>query len=181
MTGRDRRLEYEYDTLVRRFGKRPDVSVEVAGRNANGMPVKYVVTYSIRSICGVEHLESFGTPGVLNPPLFHDRFVMLIDIPHDYPCVESQPSYRFLTQAEDGTPMPHPWHPNIRWGGSFAGRVCVNTPDTYTEIAWCVDRIARYLRYEVYHALNEPPYPEDQQAAAWVIRQAEPQGWLPNN
>ena len=178
MTGRDRRLEYEYKTLMERFGSGGAVSVDVTGRNHAGMPVAYSVGYGIRSICSVRNLESLGCPGVENPPVFADRFRMVIEIPHDYPCIDSLPSYRFLTEDEGGRPIPHPWHPNIRWFGAFAGRVCVNMPDTYTDIAWCVDRIARYLSYELYHALNEPPYPEDQQVAAWVIRQGEPKGWI---
>lgn len=178
MTGKDRRLEYEYTTLMERFGSRGDVGITVTGRNRAGMPVNYSVEYRIRSICSVLDVGSLGCPDVENPPVFADRFRMSIDIPHDYPCIDSQPSYRFLTKDEQGNPIPHPWHPNIRWFGAFAGRVCVNMPDTYTDIAWCVDRIASYLRYERYHALNEVPYPEDQQVAAWVIRQGEPRGWI---
>lgn len=178
MTGKDRRLEFEYSVLTERFGGRDDISVEVTSRNAAGMPTAYMVEYRIRSICSVEHVESLGLPGSVNPPLFADRFRMSVEIPRDYPCIDAQPVYRFLTEDADGSPVPHPWHPNIRWFGGYAGRVCVNMPDTYTEIAWCVDRIARYLRYEVYHAINEPPYPEDQQVAAWVIRQGEPRGWV---
>jgi hypothetical protein len=41
-----------------------------------------------------------------------------------------------------------------------------------------VKRVASYLTYERYHAVAEPPYPEDLQVAAWVIRQAEPNGWI---
>lgn len=170
MKGRDRRLQYEYDTLTERFGNRRDVRVQVLSRNESGIPVSYDVNYLIRSICSVGNVELLGTPGVENPPVFADSFTMRIEIPYDYPCVDAQPSYRFLP--------PYPWHPNIRWFGSFAGRVCLNTPDTYTDIAWCVERVAQYLRYEKYHALNEAPYPEDQQVAAWVIRQGEPKGWV---
>ena len=50
-------------------------------------------------------------------------------------------------------------------------------PDTYTDLAWAVERVAQYLRYEIYHAVSEPPYPEDLKVAAWVIRQGEPKEW----
>ena len=129
----------------------------------------------------MEDVENLGKPGVVNHPVFHDRFVLSITIPPDYPCIDAGPVFRFLTEDGNGNPIPHPWHPNIRWFGEFAGRVCVNTPDTYTDIEWCVERIACYLKYEKYHALNEPPYPEDQQVASWVIRQGEPNGWVPFN
>lgn len=170
---------FEYDTLQARLGARKDIRMQVLDRNVSGAPVRYRIDYFIRSICGVENVEGLGMPGVKNPPVFADAFSMVIDIPSDYPCIDAQPSYRFDTLSPDGSPKPHPWHPNIRWFGEFAGRVCVNTPDSYTEIAWCVERIAAYLKYELYHALNEPPYPEDQQVAAWVVRQGEPDGWVP--
>lgn len=178
MTGRDRRLKFEYDTLMRRFEGRDDISISTRSFNNVGMPVEYMVKYQIRSICSVENMDLLGSSGATNPPVFADCFFMGIDIPDGYPCIDSQPAYRFLTRSDDGNPIPHPWHPNIRWFGDFAGRVCMNTPDTYTEIAWCVERVSRYLKYEIYHALNEPPYPEDQQVASWVIRQGEPEGWI---
>lgn len=182
MTGRERRLEYEYDTLMARLGHRSDIIIDVTGRReGSGVPDAYRVTYLIRSICTVEDMENLGKPGVVNRPVFHDRFVLSITIPPDYPCIDASPVFRFLTEDGNGNPIPHPWHPNIRWFGEFAGRVCVNTPDTYTDIEWCVRRIAGYLKYEKYHALNEPPYPEDQQVASWVIRQGEPNGWVPFN
>ncbi len=103
---------------------------------------------------------------------------MQIDLPPGYPCIDSPPALRFLTADENGNPIPHPWHPNIRYFGSFAGRVCINMADSYTDLAWGVERVGQYLRYERYHAVNEPPYPEDMQVAAWVIRQGEPNEWV---
>lgn len=182
MTGKERRLKYEYDTLMVRLGHRSDINIDVTRcREGSGVPDAYKITYLIRSLCGVENIENLGKPGVVNKPVFHDRFILSITIPPDYPCIDSSPAFRFLTEDDNGIPIPHPWHPNIRWFGEFAGRVCVNTPDTYTDIEWCVERIASYLKYEKYHALNEPPYPEDQQVASWVIRQGEPNGWVPFN
>jgi hypothetical protein len=84
--------------------------------------------------------ERLDEPGVSNAPLFADTFVMVIEIPEDYPCIDSQPAFRFLTQDEDGSEIPHPWHPNIRYFGSFAGRVCLNAPDSYMDLAWYVER-----------------------------------------
>ena len=178
LSGRNRRLLYEWRTLEDRFGGRNDIDVSVSRTNADGLPVRYLVDYHIRSICGVEQVEKLGEKGVSNPPLFADAFQMEIDLPASYPCVDGAPVFRFLVSDSQGLPLPHPWHPNIRFFGDMAGRVCLNMDDSYTDIAWGVDRIAGYLRYDLYHAVAEPPYPEDMQVAAWVIRQGEPNEWI---
>lgn len=178
LSGRNRRLLNEWRRLEERFSGRRDIAVSVEERNAAGLPVRYRVDYRIHSICGVGQPERLGEKGVSNPPLFADEFRMDITLPAAYPCVDGAPVFRFLTSGEDGTPIPHPWHPNIRYFGEMAGRVCLNQDDTYTELAWGVDRVAQYLRYDVYHAVCEPPYPEDMQVAAWVIRQGEPNEWI---
>jgi hypothetical protein len=103
---------------------------------------------------------------------------MRIDLPVGYPCVDSPPSLQFVVCDNRGNAVPHPWHPNIRYFGEFAGRVCINMADTYTDLLWGVRRVASYLRYETYHALLESPYPEDLKVATWVMRQGEPNGWL---
>ena len=178
MSGRNRRLQYEWRQLEERFGARPDIDVSVAETNAAGLPVRYRVDYHLRSLCGVEQVERLGESGVAHPPLFATLFLMEIVLPAGYPGVDAMPQFRFLTENEAGAPIPHPWHPNIRYFGPMAGRVCLNMSDTYTDLAWGVDRIAQYLRYDLYHAVSEPPYPEDMQVAAWVIRQGEPNGWI---
>ena len=178
LTGRNRRLLYEWRRLEERVDARKDIDIEVVRVNMAGLPTEYRVTYHIRSICGVDLPERLDEPGVSNAPLFADTFVMVIEIPEDYPCIDSQPAFRFLTQDEDGSEIPHPWHPNIRYFGSFAGRVCLNAPDSYMDLAWYVERIALYLKYERYHAKQEPPYPEDMAVARWVLRQGEPMGWI---
>lgn len=178
LSGRNRRLLYEWRLLEERFGARPDIAVSVRERNAAGFPVRYRVEYHLRSLCGVEQVEKLGEKGVANRPLFADAFQMEIVLPPAYPCVDGAPEFRFLTTDDAGQPIPHPWHPNIRYFGPMAGRVCLNMNDTYTDLAWGVDRIAQYLRYDLYHAVSEPPYPEDMQVAAWVIRQGEPNEWV---
>lgn len=170
MTGKDRRLKHEYDEICRRFDSRKDINIAVTGRNAAGIPNHYQVVYEIRSVCSVTDMEHLNTDGFTNEPIYADRFVMDIDIPPQYPSIDAQPRFTFLTTDESGKDIPHPWHPNIRWFGAFAGRVCINMADTYTDIAWAVARIAQYLRYECYHAVNEPPYPEDMKVAEWVLR-----------
>ena len=136
ITGRNRRLQHEWRTLEERFGKRSDIVVSVASVNPAGMPVRYSVDYHIRSICGVEQ----------DTPVFASHFRMEIVLPPGYPSIDAAPVFRFLVADGDGRPIPHPWHPNIRYFGPMAGRVCLNMNDTYTDLAWGVDRIAQYLR-----------------------------------
>ena len=38
-------------------------------------------------------------------------------------------------------------------------------------------RVERYLMYQLYHAQNTYPYPEDQNVAEWVREEGEPNGW----
>ncbi|MBO4249769.1 MAG: hypothetical protein J5884_00780 [Paludibacteraceae bacterium] len=178
LTGRNRRLLYEWQAMEEGLSARSDIRWRVERVNAEGLPVAYCIDYLIRSICGVNDVERLNQPGVCNTPIYADCFRMRIDLPDAFPCVDGAPVYQFLTKDEQGQPIPHPWHPNIRFFGAFAGRVCLNRADTFTDLVWGVKRVADYLTYERYHALSEPPYPEDLQVAAWVIRQAEPNGWV---
>jgi len=178
LTGRNRRLLYEWRKLEERLSHRCDIICRVVGTNAVGLPICYHVEYHLHSICGVTDIEHFGEPGIAHQPIFADRFMMQIDLPALYPCVDAPPAFHFLTADEAGQPIPHPWHPNIRYFGDMAGRVCINMADTYTDLIWGVERVGQYLRYEIYHAIVEPPYPEDLKVADWVLRQGEPNGWI---
>ncbi|HJB85647.1 MAG TPA: hypothetical protein IAA13_09145 [Candidatus Alistipes merdigallinarum] len=178
LTGRSRRLLHEWRELDRALEHRDRIEYSITKRNAQGLPTEYLITYRIRSICGVERVERLNEPGVSNPPIFASEFFMRIVLPPNYPCVDAPVEFWFLTQGPEEEPIAHPWHPNIRYFGEFAGRVCLNTPDTYTGLDWCVDRVAHYLSYERYHAIQEPPYPEDFKVAEWVVRQGEPNDWV---
>ena len=155
MNGRSKRLLNEWQTLQHGLDGRKDISCRVLTTNADGVPDSYLVDYQIRSICGVTDMAQLA----------------------NYPQVDGEPVMTFLTHDGRGNALPHPWHPNIRYFGSFAGRVCINMADSYTSLLWAVQRIGAYLRYEVYHATMEPPYPEDLQVATWVRDQGEPNGW----
>lgn len=178
LTGRNRRLLHEWKAMEERLQGRDDISYEVRKRNAQGLPVSYTVHYRMLSICGVEEEERLNEPGIQNFPKFAGEFVLIIDIPAGFPAVDAMPVYSFQTTGPDNEGIPHPWHPNIRYYGAFAGRVCLNLPDTYTDIVQTVRRIAEYLRYERFHAKNEPPFPEDLKVARWVMEQGEPNGWI---
>ncbi len=178
LSGRNRRLLYEWRKIEERLERRSDIVCHVASVNAQQLPVSYLVDYHVRSISGVTHLDRFEDPTVSHAPLFASHFVMRIDIPDQYPCVDAPPSFHFLTADAEGHATAHPWHPNIRYFGAMAGRVCINMADTYTDLIWGVERVKQYLTYETYHAIAEPPYPEDLQVASWVLREGEPNGWL---
>lgn len=178
LSGRNRRLLYEWKRISERTANRTDICYQVTRRNPLGLPTGYLVTYHIKSICGVEDVQELENKEVGNPPVFASRFLMQIDIPSNYPCIDAPPAFHFLSKDESGNDIPHPWHPNIRFFGDFCGRVCLNMPDTYTDLIWGIERVALYLRYDLYHAIAEPPYPEDLKVAEWVIAQGEPNEWI---
>lgn len=178
LTGRNRRLLHEWSELKRSFEHRSGIEYRILKCNVQGLPIAYLITYHIHSICSVERIEQLNEPGVSNPPIFASLFQMRIDLPVNYPCIDAPAEFRFLTCDAEGQPIPHPWHPNIRYFGEFAGRVCLNAPDTYSGLAWSVERIAHYLSYDRYHAIQEPPYPEDFKVAEWVVKQGEPNRWV---
>ena len=177
-SGRDRRLLAEWRQLRSQTEGRQDIICTPTLFNSSAYPVQYEVEYRIRSICAVRGVESLGSGDCINPPVFADRFIMRISLPEEFPCVDAPAEFRFLVSDDKGYALPHPWHPNIRWFGSKAGHVCLNRNDSFTSLAWGVERVASYLRYELYHARNEPPYPEDRRVASWVICQGEPNEWI---
>lgn len=178
LSGRNRRLLYEWRQLEEKLAGRQDISLSIIRRNAAGLPTAYLIDYHLRSICGVEHEDRLNEAGVENKPYFATGYQMTLELPTGYPGVDAPPSLNFLTTDSSGQPIPHPWHPNIRYFGAFAGKVCINMADTYTDLLWGVERVASYLRYDTYHAIMEPPYPEDLKVAAWVRHQGEPKGWI---
>mgnify|MGYP003316798617 FL=1 len=168
MTPRERRLNNEYLQLQKLVRTRPDIEMQVLSRE-NGLPSRYLIVFNIHSMSGVTNAEHVNEEGYDNTPVYADRFEMTIDIPPAYPCIDAMPQFSFRTCDDNRNAIAHPWHPNIRYFGAFAGHVCMNLPDSYASLAWCVDRIRQYLTYELYHAKNEPPYPEDMKVAQWFL------------
>ena len=164
--GRQRRLLNEWLEIQDTIATRQDIRVEVEQTNTERLPTAYKVTYLIRSICGTD---------AVGKPRFAPRFVMTITLPPNYPQVDAPPEFRFV-QTADSPELP--WHPNIRYHGEMAGRVCLNRLNTFTSLAWGIERVALYLRYELYHALPTPPYPEDLKVAEWVRKIGEPNEWI---
>jgi len=170
MTPRERRLNNEYQQLLKLVEARSQIEMQVLSEE-NGIPSRYLIIYNVRSMSGVTNIGQLNEEGVCNEPLFADVFKMVIDIPPSYPRIDAMPQFNFLTCDEQHNAIAHPWHPNIRYFGAFAGHVCMNFPDSFTSLAWCVDRIRQYLTLELYHAKNEPPFPEDLKVAKWFLNQ----------
>jgi len=171
LRGRRRRLYHEWQEVATRLAHQPEITWSIAETDALGLPTAYRVDYHIRSLCGVADVEHLGQPDVINLPQYAELFTLKITLPPTYPSVDGAPDYCFVGETR-------PWHPNIRYFGSTAGHVCLNATDTYESLAWGILRIAQYLRYERYHAIQEPPFPEDFRVARWVITQGEANGWI---
>jgi hypothetical protein len=175
--GRDARLFKEWESIDSKYGQRGEVFYLIRKRNPAGLPTVYEVVFKIHSFCGVEEADANG----LQKPIYADRFVMRINIPNNYPSVDAKLEFKFVSKSVTGQEIPHPWHPNIRYYGDFAGRVCLNVDacGAFTDLAWYINRVAQYLRYETYHArIGVPPFPEDDAVAQWITEQGEPQGWV---
>ena len=106
LSGRDRRLFYEWSQLERAFGQGGKIRFEVAECNSRGLPVKYRVAYHIRSIQGVERVEALDMPGVSNPPIFASLFLMTITLPDNYPCVDAPVEVRMHRVMERDNARP---------------------------------------------------------------------------
>ena len=176
-TGTNMRLLEEWNSIINRFQNNNEISILIRERNAAKLPIVYDVVYNIRSFCGVKEKDENG----LEMPILAKGFTMRISIPNNFPSVESKLDFRFLTEdILEINKIPHPWHPNIRYFGDFAGKVCLNKAafSTYTDLALFIERVSLYLKYEKYHAEHIEPYPEDDLVANWVLEQAEPNGWI---
>lgn len=129
-----------------------------------GLPIEYEIWYRVRSIVGVK-----DSP-IPREPIFGNLHKMSIVLPNNYPAADGNPIFTFRTDV---------WHPNIRYSGSFKGHVCLTIKDmgVMASLKTLVLRVERYLKYQLYHAQNTYPYPEDQNVAEWVREEAEPNGW----
>lgn len=154
------------------------ISYIVRRKNFLGLPVAYEIIYHIQSIIGVEPPQQMqvsinGITAVkeLRRPIYGSEHKMRIQLPNNYPSARGNPQLFFITDI---------WHPNIRSAGKFKGRVCANEKDlgVATNLVTRILRVGQYLQYQLYHALDEYPYPEDNQVAEWVREEAEPVGWV---
>ena len=173
LTGRDARLLQEWQQLDSLCNKRraesknprkPSISYIIRKKNIIGLPTEYEIWYRVKSIVGVQDT------GVPREPIFGYLHKMSIILPNNYPSADGNPIFTFRSDI---------WHPNIRHSGSFKGHVCLTIKEmgVLASLKDLVLRVERYLMYQLYHAQNTYPYPEDQNVAEWVREEGEPNGW----
>lgn len=173
LSGRDARLLQEWrelDTLCskRRAAssnpRKPSLSYIIRRKNIMHLPTEYEIWYRCKSIIGVKD------SAVPREPIFGYLHKMSIVLPNNYPSADGNPIFTFRTNI---------WHPNIRYSGSFKGHVCLTIKEmgVLASLKDLVLRVERYLKYQLYHAQNTYPYPEDQNVAEWVREEGEPNGW----
>ena len=171
---RDARLFQEWKELDALCEKRkkqgpnpfkPSLSYIIRRKNAVGLPTEFEIWYRCKSIVGVEDTEP------PRKPIFGNLHKMSIVLPNNYPSADGNPVFTFISDV---------WHPNIRYSGSFKGHVCLTIKEmgVLASIKDLVLRVERYLKYQMYHAQNTYPYPEDQGVAEWVREEGEPNGWV---
>ena len=174
LSGRDARLLQEWKELdavcCKRRANSPDIrkpslSYIIRRKNATGLPTEYEIWYRVKSIVGVEDTEP------PRKPIFGYLHKMSVVLPNNYPSADGNPVFTFITDV---------WHPNIRYSGSFKGHVCLTIKEmgVLASIKDLVLRVERYLKYQMYHAANTYPYPEDQGVAEWVREEGEPNDWV---
>ena len=173
LSGRDFRLWKEWDELNSLCANRkahdpnpfePSISYIIRKRNYCEIPIEYEIWYRVKSIIGVE--EGLAP----RKPKFGNLHKLSIVLPNNYPSADGNPIFTFLTDV---------WHPNIRYSGNFKGHVCLTIREmgVMSSLSTLVLRVERYLKYQLYHAQNTYPYPEDQAVAQWVREEGEPNGW----
>ncbi|MEL7120632.1 MAG: ubiquitin-conjugating enzyme E2 [Bacteroidota bacterium] len=151
-----RRLAKEHMNLADLDSEVIDIEIS-STRGPQRVPDEYVIHYRVKSIVAVDEYSL--------EPIYGNHHKVRITLPHDYPL-----------RAAEIYMVSEAWHPNIQGKGKFKGRVCGNTRDfgkSY-ELYQLVIRIGEILQYKNYHALNEPPYPEDSDIAKWIVDYAEP-------
>lgn len=174
LSGRDARLLKEWkelDTLCARRKasslnpRQPSLSYIIRRKNIIGLPVEYEIWYRVKTIVGVKGET------IPREPVFGYLHKMSIELPNNYPSADGNPIFRFRTDV---------WHPNIRYSGSFKGHVCLTIKEmgVMASLKDLVLRVEQYLKYQLYHAQNTYPYPEDQNVAEWVREEGEPNGWV---
>lgn len=173
LSGRDARLWKEWKDLDSLCAKRkaaaenprkPSLSYIIRRKNVMGIPTEYEIWYRVKSIVGVKDGP------IPREPIFGYLHKMSIVLPNNYPSADGNPIFTFRSDI---------WHPNIRYSGSFKGHVCLTIKEmgVLASLKDLVLRVERYLKYQLYHAQNTYPYPEDQNVAEWVREEGEPNGW----
>jgi ubiquitin-protein ligase len=144
---RFRRLKADYDKMLELKAHSDLIDFEVVDPQPGFPPEKYVVTFKVRSIVGVD---------VFGNPRYADRHQVAIYLHNEYP--HRWPGLKWLTPI---------WHPNIKGAN---GSVCIDA--AWWTAARSLDRLVIMLgemaQYKNFHDdPTKPPFPWDAEAAKW--------------
>lgn len=157
------RLALDHEKMIALSKQTDLISFELVKPHRSLPPEHYKISYKVKSITSINQDQS---------PNYGSEHVAEIKLPASYPAVP--PICYMKTEA---------WHPNIRSGGSYKGRICINNKAIgfWQTLDMLVIQIGEMLQYKNYHALHVAPFPEDPVVAKWVREYAEPQGILNSN
>ena len=146
-TPRMRRLRGDYE-LMRELSSRSDlISFKASQPNPNLPPERYIVTFTCKSIVGVDRLGN---------PKYGEHHQVEIYLHNQYP--HRWPGMKWLTPI---------WHPNIN---HINGSVCIDA--AWWAASRSLDRLVvmlgEMLQFKNYHDdPTKPPFPWDAEAARW--------------
>ncbi len=156
------RLALEFTNLMNLAARSEFIEVEPLDVQPGWPPEKYLITYRCRGIAGI------STDG---EPQYSEFHQVKMYLPSEYPLRE--PHLKWLTPI---------WHPNI--DHQEPHHVCTNAVQNHwagkplSDLVRAMGEMVQYVRY---HAVWEPPYPLDREAAEWVVKYAEPRGIVAKN
>jgi hypothetical protein len=130
-------------------------------------PVAYRITFDVKSITRIDEKDK--------APVFDEGFAVNVQLPYASGGDPYPYSPAMLYVDVDHKPV---WHPNIKYEGDFAGRICGNskTFGKAYDLGLLAIRIGEILQYKNYLAEHVDPFPEDTAVALWVREYAEPKG-----
>ena len=156
----NKRKYLDFQALKELCERTKKINYKVLKYNRKSVPDEYEITYeNVRSVIGIKKNKA---------PIYGYNHKLHIKLGPKYP--EPPAICYFMTPI---------WHPNIKFAGVSKGRVCYNSkelPSDY-KLDELIEFIGKMIQYKNYHAiLGKEPYPEDVEAAKWVMEYAEPMG-----
>jgi len=157
LKGRHARLLIEYEKLINLETRSEFIKIEPIDWIEGMPPENYIITFTCLGIAG---LNSDNTPQ------FSEFHQVSMKISSNFP--NQEPYLKWLTPI---------WHPNIQHKEPH--HVCTDTPKNWystKSLDYLVTYLGELVQYKNYHAEWSPPYPDDKEAADWVINFGEPNG-----
>lgn len=159
LQGRRARLILEYEQLIN-LEKRSDfIKIEPVNKIEGMPPEEYIITFTCRGIAGLR-------PD--NSPEFAEFHQVSMKLSSNFP--NQEPYLKWLTPI---------WHPNIEHKEPH--HVCTNNVQNWFSTKSLKDLVVslgEMVQYRRYHAEWVAPFPLDKEVADWVIKFAEPNGFL---